>query len=176
MVAVARRVGHMSFYVSGSIPGFSSDQLALLMATQSENIRGITARRLAESGYLDDPATLSLKAGAFNAVSQNLFEHGYQMFSTKRPRQCRRATSPTTSSVAVRPFRRGRSCCCSTDQPTATSAGFLMASVLTSIAAADISASVRDFTSVWAPPWCGCRIAQQPASDERDTKGPSCRR
>jgi hypothetical protein len=39
--------GHASLYVSGIFPGFASDQLALLMTTQSKNIRSITATEVA---------------------------------------------------------------------------------------------------------------------------------
>ena len=35
----AAKAGNASFYVSGIFPGFASDQLALLMTTQSKNIR-----------------------------------------------------------------------------------------------------------------------------------------
>jgi hypothetical protein len=37
----------VSFYASGVFPGFASDQLALLMTTQSKNIRTITASEIA---------------------------------------------------------------------------------------------------------------------------------
>jgi hypothetical protein len=43
----AARAGGASFYVSGIFPGFASDQLALLMTTQSKNIRSITASEVA---------------------------------------------------------------------------------------------------------------------------------
>lgn len=43
----AARAGGASFYASGIFPGFASDQLALLMATQSKNIRTITASEIA---------------------------------------------------------------------------------------------------------------------------------
>jgi hypothetical protein len=43
----AAKSGHASFYVSGIFPGFASDQLALLMTTQSTNIRSITATEVA---------------------------------------------------------------------------------------------------------------------------------
>jgi hypothetical protein len=43
----AANAGHASFYVSGIFPGFASDQLALLMTTQSKNIRSITATEVA---------------------------------------------------------------------------------------------------------------------------------
>ncbi|UXA05121.1 dihydrodipicolinate reductase [Mycobacterium sp. SMC-2] len=39
--------GGASFYVSGIFPGFASDQLALLMTTQSKSIRRITASEVA---------------------------------------------------------------------------------------------------------------------------------
>ncbi len=39
--------GGASFYASGIFPGFASDQLALLMTTQSKNIRTITAGEVA---------------------------------------------------------------------------------------------------------------------------------
>ena len=39
--------GRASFYVSGIFPGFASDQLALLLTTQSKNIRSITASEVA---------------------------------------------------------------------------------------------------------------------------------
>ncbi|ORV89315.1 dihydrodipicolinate reductase [Mycobacterium interjectum] len=39
--------GGVSFYASGIFPGFASDQLALLMTTQSKNIRTITASEVA---------------------------------------------------------------------------------------------------------------------------------
>jgi len=39
--------GGASFYASGVFPGFTSDQLALLMTTQSKNIRCITASEIA---------------------------------------------------------------------------------------------------------------------------------
>ncbi|OBB66333.1 dihydrodipicolinate reductase [Mycobacterium sp. 852014-50255_SCH5639931] len=44
---VAAKAGGASFYVSGIFPGFASDQLALLMTTQSKNIRTITASEVA---------------------------------------------------------------------------------------------------------------------------------
>ncbi|MGO8853964.1 NAD(P)H-dependent amine dehydrogenase family protein [Mycobacterium sp.] len=43
----AAKAGGASFYVSGIFPGFASDELALLMATQSKNIRTITASEVA---------------------------------------------------------------------------------------------------------------------------------
>ncbi len=43
----AAKAGNASFYVSGIFPGFASDQLALLMTTQSKNIRTITASEVA---------------------------------------------------------------------------------------------------------------------------------
>ncbi|OBJ09326.1 dihydrodipicolinate reductase, partial [Mycobacterium colombiense] len=43
----AAKAGQASFYVSGIFPGFASDQLALLMTTQSKSIRRITASEVA---------------------------------------------------------------------------------------------------------------------------------
>ena len=43
----AASAGRASLYVSGIFPGFASDQLALLMTTQSKNIRSITASEVA---------------------------------------------------------------------------------------------------------------------------------
>ncbi|OBA70162.1 dihydrodipicolinate reductase [Mycobacterium sp. 1554424.7] len=43
----AAKSGGASLYVSGIFPGFASDQLALLMTTQSKNIRTITASEVA---------------------------------------------------------------------------------------------------------------------------------
>jgi hypothetical protein len=43
----AATAGGASFYASGIFPGFASDQLALLMSTQSRNIRCITASEVA---------------------------------------------------------------------------------------------------------------------------------
>jgi hypothetical protein len=43
----AAKSGGVSFYASGVFPGFASDQLALLMTTQSKNIRTITASEIA---------------------------------------------------------------------------------------------------------------------------------
>ncbi|WP_231977589.1 dihydrodipicolinate reductase [Mycobacterium sp. E2989] len=43
----AAKAGGASFYVSGIFPGFASDQLALLMTTQSKSIRTITASEVA---------------------------------------------------------------------------------------------------------------------------------
>jgi 2,4-diaminopentanoate dehydrogenase len=43
----AATTGGASFYGSGIFPGFASDQLALLMATQSKNIRCLTASEVA---------------------------------------------------------------------------------------------------------------------------------
>jgi 2,4-diaminopentanoate dehydrogenase len=43
----AARAGGASFYASGIFPGFASDQLALLLTTQSKNIRSITASEVA---------------------------------------------------------------------------------------------------------------------------------
>ena len=43
----AAKSGGASLYVSGIFPGFASDQLALLMTTQSKNIRCITASEVA---------------------------------------------------------------------------------------------------------------------------------
>lgn len=43
----AARTGGASFYASGIFPGFASDQLALLMTTQSKNIRTITVSEVA---------------------------------------------------------------------------------------------------------------------------------
>jgi hypothetical protein len=43
----AAKAGNASFYASGIFPGFASDQLALLMTTQSKNIRTITASEVA---------------------------------------------------------------------------------------------------------------------------------
>lgn len=43
----AATAGGASFYVSGIFPGFASDQLALLMTTQSKHIRTITASEVA---------------------------------------------------------------------------------------------------------------------------------
>jgi hypothetical protein len=46
-LAAAAKSGGASFYASGIFPGFASDQLALLMTTQSKNIRTITASEVA---------------------------------------------------------------------------------------------------------------------------------
>jgi 2,4-diaminopentanoate dehydrogenase len=43
----AALAGDASFYVSGIFPGFASDQLALLMSTQSKSIRTITVTEIA---------------------------------------------------------------------------------------------------------------------------------
>ena len=43
----AAKAGDASFYVSGIFPGFASDQLALLMTTQSKSIRTITVTEVA---------------------------------------------------------------------------------------------------------------------------------
>ncbi|HKP40379.1 dihydrodipicolinate reductase [Mycobacterium sp.] len=43
----AAKQGNASFYASGIFPGFGSDQLALLMTTQSKSIRTITATEVA---------------------------------------------------------------------------------------------------------------------------------
>ncbi len=43
----AAQAGGASFYASGIFPGFASDQLALLMTTQSKNIRTITVSEIA---------------------------------------------------------------------------------------------------------------------------------
>lgn len=43
----AAKAGGASFYVSGIFPGFASDELALLLTTQSKNIRTITASEVA---------------------------------------------------------------------------------------------------------------------------------
>jgi hypothetical protein len=43
----AAKAGNASFYASGIFPGFASDQLALLMTTQSKNIRTITVSEIA---------------------------------------------------------------------------------------------------------------------------------
>ena len=43
----AARAGGASFYASGIFPGFASDQLALLMTTQSKSIRTVTATEIA---------------------------------------------------------------------------------------------------------------------------------
>ena len=43
----AAKAGGASFYASGIFPGFASDQLALLMSTQSKSIRSITASEVA---------------------------------------------------------------------------------------------------------------------------------
>ena len=43
----AAKAGNASFYVSGIFPGFASDQLALLMTTQSKRIRRITVTEVA---------------------------------------------------------------------------------------------------------------------------------
>src|ERR1700746_128873 len=43
----AAKAGGASFYASGIFPGFASDQLALLLTTQSKNIRSITASEVA---------------------------------------------------------------------------------------------------------------------------------
>jgi hypothetical protein len=46
-LAAAAKAGGASLYASGIFPGFASDQLALLMTTQSKNIRSITASEIA---------------------------------------------------------------------------------------------------------------------------------
>ncbi|MCV7382451.1 dihydrodipicolinate reductase [Mycolicibacter longobardus] len=43
----AAKAGAASFYVSGVFPGFGSDQLALLLATQSKTIRAVTVTEIA---------------------------------------------------------------------------------------------------------------------------------
>ena len=43
----AAKSGNASFYASGIFPGFGSDQLALLLATQSKTIRTVTATEVA---------------------------------------------------------------------------------------------------------------------------------
>jgi hypothetical protein len=43
----AAKAGAASFYVSGVFPGFGSDQLALMLATQSKSIRTLTVREIA---------------------------------------------------------------------------------------------------------------------------------
>jgi hypothetical protein len=40
-------VGHSSFYASGIFPGFGSDELALLLTTQSKSIRALTVTEIA---------------------------------------------------------------------------------------------------------------------------------
>jgi hypothetical protein len=47
LLEAAAKAGGASFYASGIFPGFASDQLALLMTTQSKNIRTITASEVA---------------------------------------------------------------------------------------------------------------------------------
>ena len=46
-LAAAAQAGDASFYASGIFPGFASDQLALLMTTQSKKIRMLTATEIA---------------------------------------------------------------------------------------------------------------------------------
>ena len=46
-LAAAAQAGDASFYASGIFPGFASDQLALLMTTQSKKIRTLTATEIA---------------------------------------------------------------------------------------------------------------------------------
>ncbi|BBZ01646.1 hypothetical protein MCHIJ_10830 [Mycolicibacterium chitae] len=46
-LAAAATAGNASFYVSGIFPGFGSDQLALLLTTQSKSIRRITVTEVA---------------------------------------------------------------------------------------------------------------------------------
>ena len=46
-LAAAARSGNASFYASGIFPGFGSDQLALLLTTQSKTIRTVTATEVA---------------------------------------------------------------------------------------------------------------------------------
>jgi 2,4-diaminopentanoate dehydrogenase len=46
-LAAAARAGGASFYASGIFPGFASDQLALLMSTQSKKIRTLTVSEIA---------------------------------------------------------------------------------------------------------------------------------
>ncbi|HEX7425956.1 MAG TPA: dihydrodipicolinate reductase [Mycobacterium sp.] len=46
-MATAAKAGNASFYASGIFPGFGSDQLALLLATQSKKIRCIKATEIA---------------------------------------------------------------------------------------------------------------------------------
>jgi hypothetical protein len=46
-LAAAAHAGGASFYVSGIFPGFASDQLALLMSTQSKKIRTLTVTEIA---------------------------------------------------------------------------------------------------------------------------------
>lgn len=46
-MAEAATVGNSSFYASGIFPGFGSDQLALLLATQSKKIRCLTVTEVA---------------------------------------------------------------------------------------------------------------------------------
>ena len=43
----AAKSGNASFYASGIFPGFGSDQLALLLSTQSKSIRTVTATEVA---------------------------------------------------------------------------------------------------------------------------------
>jgi 2,4-diaminopentanoate dehydrogenase len=43
----AAKAGNASFYASGIFPGFGSDQLALVLATQSKTIRTLTVREVA---------------------------------------------------------------------------------------------------------------------------------
>ena len=43
----AAKSGHASFYASGIFPGFASDQLALLLSTQSKTIRTLTVTEVA---------------------------------------------------------------------------------------------------------------------------------
>ena len=46
-LAAAAHAGGASFYASGIFPGFASDQLALLMSTQSKKIRTLTVTEIA---------------------------------------------------------------------------------------------------------------------------------
>ena len=46
-LAAAAQTGGASFYASGIFPGFASDQLALLMSTQSKKIRTLTVSEIA---------------------------------------------------------------------------------------------------------------------------------
>jgi hypothetical protein len=51
----AAKAGGASFYVSGIFPGFASDQLALLMTTQSKSVRRITVSEVALNDHYPTP-------------------------------------------------------------------------------------------------------------------------
>ncbi len=86
----AAKTGNVSFYASGIFPGFGSDQLALLLSTQSKRIERITVTEVAlndhyPGGRRDDERHGLRPSARFRADAQDPWFHRNGLESSDLP-------------------------------------------------------------------------------------------